>query len=370
MKKRVVIAGMGDTGLLVAIQLADQYEVIGISAKPCLVSGQELGSRLAKPLQWKKDYLMPFSRYKKLKNVKTVHGFITNISPADNTVCIKNSDGIIDTIAYDVLLISSGVSNGFWRNNHLQSFESIDQSIIEKAEQLSMARSIAIIGGGATGVSAASNLKEQYPDKDVHLFYSQQQPLPSYHKKVRHKVASLLNQQGVKLHPNHRAQIPKGFNDTDFSYETIEWQQDQKPFRADINLWAIGKVKPNNAFIPKTMLTEEGFVNANAYLQVQGFPNVFTVGDIADTDANRSSARNAGFLTAAANIDHFLSDKKQKMKRFKATQYRWGSIFGVQNNGMRIFTPKGGSILVNRYLVNKLLFPLFVRKLIYKGIEK
>ena len=63
MKKRVVIAGFGDTGLLVAINLGKDFDIVGISPKPCLVSGQELGMRLTQPKAWKKDYLMPFSRY-------------------------------------------------------------------------------------------------------------------------------------------------------------------------------------------------------------------------------------------------------------------------------------------------------------------
>jgi hypothetical protein len=45
--KRVVIAGLGDAGVLAAIRLARWADVIGISAKPGLVSGQELGIRLA-----------------------------------------------------------------------------------------------------------------------------------------------------------------------------------------------------------------------------------------------------------------------------------------------------------------------------------
>jgi hypothetical protein len=57
MKKHVVIAGLGDTGLLVALHLYPEFEVIGITPKPCLVSGQELGTRLARPDEWRKYYL-------------------------------------------------------------------------------------------------------------------------------------------------------------------------------------------------------------------------------------------------------------------------------------------------------------------------
>jgi len=47
--KRVFIAGLGDSGVLTAIKLARHADVVGISAKPALVSGPELGSRLTRP---------------------------------------------------------------------------------------------------------------------------------------------------------------------------------------------------------------------------------------------------------------------------------------------------------------------------------
>lgn len=41
-RKRVVVAGLGDTGVLTAIHLSRHADVVGISVKPALVSGQEL----------------------------------------------------------------------------------------------------------------------------------------------------------------------------------------------------------------------------------------------------------------------------------------------------------------------------------------
>ena len=48
-RRRVVIAGLGDAGILTAIRLAKHADVVGISVKPALVSGQELGIRLSRP---------------------------------------------------------------------------------------------------------------------------------------------------------------------------------------------------------------------------------------------------------------------------------------------------------------------------------
>jgi len=368
--KRIVIAGFGDTGLLVAINLAKDFEILGITPKPCLVSGQELGTRLTRPRAWKQDYLMPFRRYKKLDATKILQGLITSVDTENSTVTVKHLDGREQQEPYDALVIASGVTNGFWRNNKLEGLSAIHDSIDRAAEKFSKANTIAIIGGGATGVSVSSNLKEQYPEKRVHFFYSQEQALPGYHPKVRRTIEAQLKRQGVHLHPNHRASVPEGFQCETLSTDPISWQSGQEFFAADLTCWTIGNLRPNNSFIPKDMLDEKGFVKADKNLRVPGYKNVFTVGDIAASDPNRSSARNAGFLIVAHNIRAYFDGNDSKMKTYKTTRYRWGSILGVQKNGMRVFTPKGGSVRVAEPLVRKVLFPLFVRKLIYKGIRK
>ena len=71
-RRRVVIAGLGDSGVLTAIRLAGTADVVGISAQPALVSGQELGMRLTRPQEWARDYLVPFDRYRALDGVRTV----------------------------------------------------------------------------------------------------------------------------------------------------------------------------------------------------------------------------------------------------------------------------------------------------------
>lgn len=369
MKKRVVIAGLGDTGLLVALNLYPDYEVIGISPKPCLLSGQELGSRLTRPADWKRNYLMPFSRYRKLRGMTILQGLITGIDTAAHSVNVSLADGREQAVPYDALVIASGVTNGFWRTAVMEDISTINDNINACAAELARAGTVAIIGAGATGVSTASNLKETHSGKAVHLFYSQHQPLPGYHPATRNAIETRLRKQGVVLHPGHRAIIPESFACNSLTTGAVSWSTGQPPFAADLTLWATGKTLPNNSFVPEAMLDGEGFVKADAHLRVPGFSNVFTVGDIAASDPNRSSARNAGFLTVAHNIRCLLEGREARMKNYRPSAYRWGSILGVQEEGMRVFTPKGSSVLMKPWFVRNLLFPLIVHKLIYKGVK-
>jgi NADH dehydrogenase FAD-containing subunit len=370
LKKRVVIAGFGDTGLLVAIYLGSDFDIVGISPKPCLVSGQELGMRLTQPQTWKQDYLMPFSRYRKLDGVRTLQGLITAIDTRSATVTVRLKEGGERQEAYDALVISSGVTNGFWRNSALEDEGAIHRAIDSASMQLLGAQTVAIVGGGATGVSVAANLAARHPAKCVHFFFSESQPLPGYHPRVRTEAGRHLLRSGVTLHPRHRAAIPAGFQCDRFTSEPITWSTGQEPFSADLTLWAVGNMVPNNSFIPTEMLDDRGFVKTDEYLRVQGYDNVFAVGDIAASDPHRSSARNWGYRLLGHNIRAHLAGRDAAMKRYAPPAYRWGSIFGVQDNGMRVFQPDGGSFRFPRWSIRSLLFPLAVRKGIYKGVRK
>jgi NADH dehydrogenase FAD-containing subunit len=369
MKKRVVIAGFGDTGLLVAIHLASDCQVVGVSPKPCLLSGQELGNRLTRPEAWKQDYLMEFGRYKKLDDVRTIQGSIAKIDTKKQCVHVDLPDGAEQVEAYDALVISSGVTNGFWRNDALESMKDIVDGISRVAERMAEADEIAIVGGGATGVSVAANLSERYPEKILHLFHSRGQPLPGYHPKVRNRLQAHLERVGVGLHSNHRAVVPESFGCDQLTTDVVEWSTGQPPFKADLTLWAVGNTRPNNAFIPVEMLDEAGFVKVDDTLRIPGHANVFAVGDIAASDANRSSARNWGYRLVAHNVRCYLRGDEKGMKRYEPPAYRWGSILGVQENGLQVFQANGGSFRFPRWAVDRVLFPLAVRRAIYKGVR-
>src|ERR1700743_2808168 len=85
-RKRVVVAGLGDVGILAAIRLGKHFDVVGISVKPGLVSGQELGVRLAPPRGGARDYWIPFDRFRRLDPVRIVQGSLTAVDLAARTV--------------------------------------------------------------------------------------------------------------------------------------------------------------------------------------------------------------------------------------------------------------------------------------------
>ena len=78
-KPTVVVAGLGDTGILVATRLARSCRVVAVTTRPALVSGQELGMRLTDPEHWKRSYFVPLSRFRRFDNVDVHHGRIASV---------------------------------------------------------------------------------------------------------------------------------------------------------------------------------------------------------------------------------------------------------------------------------------------------
>lgn len=369
-RPRIVIAGLGDTGLLVALDLHPTFDVVGIAPRPALVSGQELGSRLADPDAWRRHYCTDYTRYRGLDGMRIVHGLIRGVDLVARRALVRGIDGGDEALDYDVLVIASGVRNGFWRDAILEDLESVDRRIDADAARLARARTIAVVGGGASAVSAASNLKEAQPKTGVHLFFPRDEPLPDHHPRVRRAIAARLTAQGVVLHPGHRALVPAGFAGERITSEPIAWATGQSPFRADATVWAIGLERPSTDFLPPAILDGEGYVRVDECLRVPGFENVFAVGDVAASDPRRSSARNGGAGVVAHNIRRLLAgDGARIMKRFSPPAHRWGSILGPQRDGLRVFTPGGSSVRIAPWLVERVLFPLLVERGMYKGVR-
>jgi len=309
-----------------------------------------------------------YDRFKGLDHVRVIHGIVTAVDLKKQEVTIDDIDHHQHIESYDALLIATGTTNGFWRNDKLETYQQVESQLSSQAEIFQKAQTIAIVGGGPTAVDSASNLKEVYPTKSIHVFFSQAKVLSGYPERTRDDVQRILTEQGVQLHSNHRAKTD-GVDICAIGEGDIHWQTGQQPFSANKILWAVGAVQPNNQCLPKELLNEDGFVEVTPQLYHPTFFNIFAVGDIAASDPNRSSAKNMGFDIAAKNIDNYLRGKHHKFKSFHAPQYRWGSILGVQEKGMRLYSQSGKAFVVRRWWVKEVIVPHIIHKVIFKGIR-
>lgn len=367
-RKRVVIAGLGDAGVLAAIRLSGYADVVGISAKPALVSGQELGVRLSRPHDWARDYWIPFDRFRRLDRVRTVQAELTGVDLADRTVVGKRADGSALAEEYDALIISTGVSNGFWRRPTLQSAAEVGAELRAAHHRLAAAGSIIVVGGGAAAVSSALNMATTWPGKRIDLYFPGHAALEGHHPRIWGRIRERLDRLGVGIHPGHRAVLPDGFAGDEITGEPVRWSTGQPPACADAVLWAIGRVRPNTGWLPPELLDERGFVRVTPELRVPGHRGVFAVGDVAATDPLRSSARNRGDALVARNVRAELSGGRPGT--YRAPTRRWGSLVGAQRDGLEVFLPTGHAFRFPAWSVERIVMPWIVRWGMYRGVRR
>lgn len=367
-RQRVVVAGLGDVGVLTAIRLARHADVVGISAKPGLVSGQELGTRLTRPTRWARDYLVPFDRYRGLDKVRTVQAGLTGVDLRARVVHAESPDGTAVSEHFDSLVISTGVSNGFWRQPSVQSPAEVVAELADAHERLALAGSVAVLGGGAAAVSAAANIAARWPAKRVDLYFPYDRPLRDHHQRAWEHLRHRLIGSGVRLHPGHRAVVPDAFGGEAITSAPVHWSTGQPPAHADAVLWTIGRVRPNTEWLPAELLDDDGFVTVTSELRVPGHRGVFAGGDVAATDLLRSSARNHADAILAHNVR--AEPAGRPLRSYKPPRRRWGSVIGAQPDGLEVFAPNGRPLRIPAIAVDRVLMPLIVRRGIYRGVRK
>lgn len=367
-RKRVVVAGLGDAGVLAAIRLSRHADVVGISTKPALVSGQELGVRLSRPHDWARDYWIPFDRFRRLDRVRTVQATLTGVDLGARIVFGRGQDGATIAEPYDALVISTGVSNGFWRQPTLQSAAEIGAGLRAAHDRLAAAESVTVVGGGAAAVSSALNMATTWPDKRIDLYFPGESALQEYHPRTWQRIRARLSGLGVGVHPGHRAVIGEGFAGDELTDEPVRWSTGQPPADADAVLWAIGRVRPNTGWLPPELLDERGFVRVTPDLRVPGQRGVFALGDVAATDPLRSSARNRGDALVARNV--LAEFAGRPLRTYRAPTRRWGSLVGIQPNGLEVFLPTGHAFRFPSWSVERVVMPWFVRWGMYRGVRQ
>jgi len=368
---RVLVAGLGDTGVLTAIGLArhPELEVVAVSVRPGLVSGQELGLRLARPEEWARDYRIGFARFRGLDPVRVIHGEVTGIDVGEHTAAIRGEAGASSVEPWDVLVVATGVTNGFWRRPDLVSDAEVSAGLSRAHGRLAGAESILVIGGGASAVGSALQMALRWPDKAVSLAFPGEEALIAHHPRVWRAVRARLERAGVRLLPRHRAAVPPRAAG-EITSGPVCWESETPPQSADAVLWAIGRVRPNAGWLPTEMLDDQGFVRVEPTLQVCDQPDVFAVGDVAATDPLRSSARNRADRLVVHNVRAHLAPGHQPLRAYRPPRRRWGSVLGAEPDGLRVFSPQGRCFRFPAWTIRPLLQPVIVRLGIYRGVRR
>jgi NADH dehydrogenase FAD-containing subunit len=323
---------------------------------------------LSRPDDWARDYWIPFDRFRRLDRVRIIQGTLTGLDLAGHTVFGQGDDGATFAEEYDALVICTGVSNGFWRRPTMQSAAEIAADLSAAHDRMAAAQSVIVVGGGAAAVTSAVNLATTWPDKRIELYFPGDRALGDYHPRIWQRIHDRLTDLGVVLHPGHRAALEHGFVGDEITTGPVHWSTGQPPASAEAVLWAIGRVQPNTDWLPPELIDEHGFVRVTPELRVPGHQGVFAVGDVAATDPLRSSARNRGDALVAHNVRAELAGGRPRT--YRAPGRRWGSLLGIQRDGLEVFLPTGQAFRLPSWSVERIVMPVVVRRGMYGGVRE
>jgi NADH dehydrogenase len=301
-QKRVVIIGAGFGGLALARKLAAYPEIQTVLLdKNNFHQFQPLFYQVA--MAGLEPSSISFPLRKAFQNKLHVHIRVTEVLRIDTDkreVVTSTMGGI----SYDYLVIAAGAGTNFFgmqniidralpmksvgealalRNRMLENFERA--LIADDIEDRQGLMNVVVVGGGPTGVELSGTLAEMkvhilpkdYPELDfrqmqIYLVEAGAELLGPMSVESQVKSKQYLQNLGVHVLLNSRV--------TDYDGQHVHLL-DGTILRTDNLVWAAG-VKANTfEGIPVEKLGRGGRLKANEFCQVEGYDNIFAIGDVA-----------------------------------------------------------------------------------------
>ena len=211
----------------------------------------------------------------------------------------------IGNLSYDYLVIATGTKTNFFGNKtieaHSMPMKKVPQAlnirslILQNFEKATIANTLeerkallnfVIVGGGPTGVELAGAIAElknhivprDYPDLDsscmqIHLLEGNNRVLPPMSTHASKKAEQFLKHLGVQVHCNTFVKNYDGFTVTTNSDLQLE---------SETLIWAAGVTGDTIKGLKAEALVERiNRYKVNQFNQVEGYSNIFALGDIA-----------------------------------------------------------------------------------------
>ncbi|MBW3131118.1 MULTISPECIES: NAD(P)/FAD-dependent oxidoreductase [Hymenobacter] len=299
-KPRVVIVGGGFAGLELAKQLRDVPVQVVLIDKQNYHNFQPLLYQVATAGLDASDIVSPFRKI--LGRQKNFYFRMAEVQSVDaDAHVLQTSIGLIN---YDYLVIATGSTTNYFGDDQMEAnaiaIKSIEDAIelrntvlanFEKAlqmgdaEQMNSLLDFVIVGGGPTGVEVAGALSElrkhvfpcdykelDFKQMDIHLIQSGPVLLKGMSAEASQKSLEYLEEYGVKVVLNSRVKSYDGYTVTLSTGETLITRT---------LIWAAGVTgAPIPGLRPEALLKGNRY-KVDEYSRVEGYTNVFALGDIA-----------------------------------------------------------------------------------------
>jgi NADH dehydrogenase len=299
-KKRIVIIGAGFAGLKLSMQLAgSKYQVVMID-KRNFHQFQPLFYQVATSGIEPSSISFPVRKvFQKHANLHFRNTELIEIKPDDKIISTSAGE-----LAYDFLVLATGVTNNYFgsesiekhslpmkstaqaihvRNRILESFEKA--ILTEDVDKQKALMSIAIVGGGPTGVELSGAIAEMknnvlfkdYPELDfklmkIQLFEAGPRLLNGMSEKSGSDALHYLKKLGVWVHVNTRIDNYDGDK---------VYVNGGEAFACRNFLWTAGVSGYKIKGLSDSIYERGNRIRVDAFNQVDGLPGIYAIGDMA-----------------------------------------------------------------------------------------
>jgi NADH dehydrogenase len=288
--KRIVILGAGYAGIFLATNIARYLkgkagEVILIDRNPYHQLLQEI-HLVATGFRTANEVKIPILRLIDGMDIKFLQSTTKQIRPDKNLVVLESTE-----IKYDILIICLGASTKYFKirgaeENSLPLRSISDASMIydriSTPIKVNKKQNIVIVGGGATGVSLAGALSDFIRDskKTDSLSITIIEALPTilsgWNERLVKKVNEVLHKKGIRIMTSSPVTKVENCGSRIYLSNGAASQ-----IQSSLTIWTAGVKGYDIPIDPEVEKTKDGKIIVNEFCQIDRYPNIFSIGDIA-----------------------------------------------------------------------------------------
>lgn len=292
----VMVLGGGYAGLVAAFRLSRKTR--GANVRVTLISGRDHFVERIRLHQQAAGQTLAHHSYERLlagTSIRFLKGWVDRLMPRERRLLIETPAGEVQKeYDYAILAVGSiadtnsvpGVSQHALSLSTTETARTVQRTVPEVAAS---GGRLLVCGGGLTGIEAASELAETYPDLNVTLVTSDifGEQLSgrgqNYLRRAFHRLGiTIINGQRIAaVHANHVR--------TEYGARI--------PF--DICLWAGSFRAPDLARKSGLLVNGKDQILVDEHLRAQRFPTLYAVGDIASLEEAIETPIRMGCVTAA-----------------------------------------------------------------------
>jgi len=337
-KPRVVIIGGGFGGLELAKNLKDAPVDVLLLDKHNYHTFQPLLYQVATGGIAADSIGFPIRRiFTKQNNFRFALAEVEQINQENNTLTTN-----IGTIYYDYLVIATGSNTNFFGNKEIEHFampmknipealnlrslilQNLEMSLVSKdPEEKAALMTFVVVGGGPTGVElsgALAEMRQLILMKDYHglrkhnmkvyLVEGKAELLAAFSPGASAKAKKFLTDMEVTIFNNVHVQ----------SYNGVELKIDDGTTILTRNvLWAAGVKGEVPGGMPETTITRGNRLQTDEISRVNGYPNIFAIGDVAAMITPETPNGHPGVAPAAIQQGNCLAKNLMRIIKGEAT---------------------------------------------------